>query len=91
MSNRVRKVWARVKESKIKYTTQEIDQWSGSRDTSPEIAMAIFDMARNKEEAQKIWEAPTSAQVKKVLQLAWKKTDAYDNQLFWGPETYDRP
>ncbi|WP_447870107.1 YccJ family protein [Serratia fonticola] len=55
------------------------------RETSVEIAEAIFELAGNDEVlAQKIWEEGSD----EVLPLAFSKTDA--DQLYWGEETIER-
>ena len=76
-----------------------IDQWSNSRETSFEIAEAIFSVARNKwieqEEKHKntildlanwIWEEGIS--YREVLHIAFKRST--ENSLFWGEETFTR-
>lgn len=55
------------------------------RETSVEIAEAIFELADNDEIlVQKIWKEGSD----KALQLAFSKTDA--DQLFWGVEAVER-
>ncbi|WP_431222034.1 YccJ family protein [Serratia sp. L9] len=62
-----------------------VKSWATVRETSVEIAEAIFELAKNDEIlAQKIWEEGSD----EALQLAFSKTDA--DQLFWGEETVER-
>lgn len=62
-----------------------IKSWASVRETSIEIAEAIFEAAGDDEAlAQKIWEEGSDD----VLAKAFTKTDA--NQLYWGDETVER-
>lgn len=62
-----------------------VKSWATVRETSVEIAEAIFELAENDETlAQKIWEEGSD----EALQMAFAKTNA--NQLFWGEETVER-
>lgn len=62
-----------------------IKSWASVRETSVEIAEAIFEAAGDDEAlAQKIWEEGSD----EVLAKAFAKTDA--NQLYWGDETVER-
>ena len=62
-----------------------IEQWARLRDTSPEIAHAIFELAHFDEKiAEKIWEEGSD----EVLPLAFSKTDK--PQLYWGEQTIER-
>lgn len=66
-------------------TTSNIKAWANTRETSHEIAEAIFEMAKNDEKlAQKIWEEGND----EVLPIAFAKTK--DDYLFWGEEKIDR-
>ena len=57
-----------------------IAEWAKVRETSIEIAQAIFELANNDEVlAEQIWE---------VLPLAFSKTTA--DRLYWGEETIER-
>jgi len=62
-----------------------IKAWAKVRETSPEIAEAIFELAKNDEVlAQKIWEEGSD----QVLPIAFAKTK--EDHLFWGEEKIDR-
>mgnify|MGYP002679950699 FL=1 len=62
-----------------------IGEWASLRNTSPEIAEAIFELAKYDEKtAEKIWEEGSDA----VLELAFSKTDK--DSLFWGEQTIER-
>jgi len=62
-----------------------IGEWASLRNTSPEIAEAIFELAKYDEKvAEKIWEEGSDA----VLELAFSKTDK--DALFWGEQTIER-
>lgn len=62
-----------------------VKSWATVRETSVEIAEAIFELANNDEIlAQKIWEEGSD----EVLPLAFSKTKA--DQLYWGEETIER-
>lgn len=62
-----------------------IAEWARLRETSIEIAHAIFELAKNDEVlAQKIWDEDSD----EVLPLAFSKTDK--DELFWGEETIFR-
>lgn len=62
-----------------------IADWARLRETSVEIAQAIFELAKNDEKlAQKIWDEGND----EVLPLAFAKTDA--DELYWGDETIFR-
>ncbi len=63
----------------------DIQSWADIRETSIEIAEAIFELAGNNEAmAQKIWEEGSD----EALKIAFGKTDK--NTLFWGEETIER-
>ncbi|MEZ2583532.1 YccJ family protein [Kluyvera intermedia] len=62
-----------------------VGEWASLRNTSPEIAEAIFELAKYDEKvAEKIWEEGNDA----VLELAFSKTDK--DALFWGEQTIER-
>ena len=62
-----------------------IGEWASLRNTSPEIAEAIFFFFFYDEKvAEKIWEEGSDA----VLELAFRKTDK--DALFWGEQTIER-
>ena len=62
-----------------------VGEWASLRNTSPEIAEAIFELAKYDEKvAEQIWEEGSDA----VLELAFSKTDK--DALFWGEQTIVR-
>lgn len=62
-----------------------VGEWASLRNTSPEIAEAIFEVAKYDEKtAEKIWEEGSD----EVLTLAFGKTDK--DALFWGEQTIER-
>lgn len=62
-----------------------IKEFADVRDTSIEIAEAIFEVANNDEAlAQQIWEEGND----QVLKIAFSKTDK--DTLFWGKECVSR-
>ncbi|AIR61585.1 hypothetical protein LH23_13260 [Cedecea neteri] len=62
-----------------------VGEWASLRQTSPEIAEAIFELAKYDEKlAEKIWEEGSD----EVLVLAFAKTDK--DSLFWGEQTIER-
>lgn len=63
----------------------DIRFWANIRETSIEIAEAIFELANDDEKlAEQIWEEGSD----EVLQRAFAKTKA--NKLFWGEQTIER-
>lgn len=63
----------------------EIRAWANVRETSIEIAEAIFELANHDEKvAEQIWQEGSD----EVLKLAFSKTKA--NKLFWGEQTVER-
>jgi hypothetical protein len=61
-----------------------VGEWASLRNTSPEIAEAIFEVAKYDEKlAEQIWEEGSD----EVL-MAFEKTDK--DSLFWGEQTIER-
>ena len=62
-----------------------VGEWASLRNTSPEIAEAIFEVANYDEKlAEQIWEEGSD----EVLERAFGKTDKH--ALFWGEQTIER-
>ncbi|EPL0834809.1 YccJ family protein [Klebsiella aerogenes] len=62
-----------------------VGEWASLRNTSLEIAEAIFELANYDEKlAEKIWEEGSD----EVLSRAFAKTDK--DSLFWGEQTIER-
>lgn len=65
--------------------SHHIGEWAALRNTSLEIAEAIFELANFDETmAEKIWQEGSD----EVLPLAFSKTDK--DSLFWGEQTIER-
>ncbi|NUF50103.1 YccJ family protein [Gilliamella sp. ESL0250] len=63
----------------------DIKSWASVRETSIEIAEAIFELANHDEKlAEQIWSEGND----EVLKLAFSKTKA--DKLFWGEQTIER-
>lgn len=63
----------------------KIKEWANARETSIEIAQAIFELAKNDEvKAQQIWDEGSD----EVLPLAFSKTK--EDTLYWGEQTIER-
>jgi hypothetical protein len=60
--------------------------FADSRETSDEIAQAIFNHTSSDTEAQRIWAEPTAAEEAAVMADAWRLADPEENTLFWGGE-----
>lgn len=68
-----------------KNESHEIKSWAEVRETSIEIAEAIFEIANYDETlAEKIWEQGSD----EVLVRAFAKTNK--SQLYWGEDTIER-
>jgi len=62
-----------------------VGEWASLRNTSPEIAEAIFELVDYDEVlAEKVWEEGSD----EVLMRAFEKTDK--DSLFWGEQTIER-
>jgi hypothetical protein len=78
-------------------TSQEIIEWGNERNTSQEIARAIFRLIGNRHDydlsgerdPQKIWEAPYDDE-KDIIKDAWSLADDGDDELYWGENTITR-
>ena len=68
-------------------TREEIIGWADSRETDYPIARAIHIMAADADEAQRIWESPTQAEIEEVMTSAWVHADADLHAMQWGAYT----
>lgn len=68
--------------------SNEIRAFADSRETSYEIAQAIFDLFPGQEE--NVWAEPTDVQRDDVVSMAWKMADADTDSLIWGCEKFSR-
>ncbi|KGQ11444.1 Flavoprotein wrbA [Beauveria bassiana D1-5] len=76
---------ARYQGEHVAAKAHHVGEWASLRNTSPEIAEAIFELAKYDEKlAEKIWEEGSD----EVLPLAFAKTDK--DSLFWGEQTIER-
>jgi hypothetical protein len=66
-----------------------IKAFASTRETSDEIALAIFKTAKEGDEAR-MWESPTEAEVQTVMTKAWQFADAETDTMHWGNETHRR-
>lgn len=71
------------------YVPSNIKAFASTRETSDEIALAIFEIADEGDEAR-MWESPTEAEVEAVRIQAFKHADADVDVLHWGVETVSR-
>ena len=72
------------------YAPTNIRQFASTRETSVEIALAIFEIAAEGDE-NRMWAEPTEEEVKAVEVRAWELADADEDRLHWGCETIKRP
>ncbi|MCX8574812.1 MULTISPECIES: YccJ family protein [unclassified Gilliamella] len=71
--------------NQTKKEIHDLRSWAKIRETSLEIAEAIFELAHNDEKlAEQIWSEGSD----EVLPLAFSKTKA--DRLFWGEQTIER-
>lgn len=68
--------------------SNEIRSFADSRETSYEIAQAIFDLFPGNEES--VWAEPTDVQRDAVVSAAWEMADADEDRLVWGCEKFSR-
>lgn len=71
------------------YIPRNIAEYASARETSGEIALAIFEIADEGDE-ERMWAEPTKAESDTVIALAWTYADADESTLFWGVETFRR-
>jgi hypothetical protein len=58
--------------------------FADSRETSDEVAQAIFNRTSDDAEVQRIWVEPTPSEEKAILAEAWRLADPDEEMLFWG-------
>ncbi len=71
------------------YIPENIAQWAFSRQTSGEIALAIFERAAEGDE-DRMWQDPTDAETTAVVELAWSYAHEDEDCLNWGCERIRR-
>lgn len=69
---------------------QALKHWADCRETSGEIAMAIFEIADGDDDADRIWESPSDTESAQVIARAWALADDDREKLFWGDRTVRR-
>lgn len=70
-------------------TSQTIRDFADKRETSIEVAQAIFDIAAAGDE-HRMWESPTQAEIAAVEARAWELAADDEDALVWGVETIRR-
>ncbi len=77
----------------MKKTINELKEWGASRETSWEVAQAIFEVAGNEEEAQQIWEETNQIWANRIYfdeikkrAIEINKQNRQDECLCWGEE-----
>ena len=70
----------------------DLQLWAYVRQTSIEIAQAIYELANGDlATMQRIYDAPTDQERDQVLQMAWGTAKPSLNTLFWGwPQAIER-
>ena len=72
------------------YIPRNVKEFASTRETSDEIAMAIYEIAPEGDE-QRMWKDPDPAEVIDIEHRAWELTDADVDTLHWGVTTISRP
>lgn len=62
------------------YAPAYIQEFADTRETSIEIALAIFELAADGDE-QRMWEAPSDEETNQVMARAWELADPDDTDL----------
>lgn len=70
------------------YTLDEVEEWASTRETSPEVAEAIFYIAADEEDADAILEDPSEDEVLTIYERATKTVDGDD--LVWSGLSFDQ-
>jgi hypothetical protein len=69
-----------------KHIPANIATFASTRETSPEIALAIFEIASEGDE-DRMWNEPTPEEFKLICLTAWRNTN--ETVLHWGNTTID--
>jgi hypothetical protein len=69
------------------YTPTNIKQFASCRETSDEIALAIFELAADGDE-DRMWQSPSEDEISAVVARAWELAEG--DTLTWGCETIKR-
>ncbi|MDH3381558.1 MAG: YccJ family protein [Flavobacteriaceae bacterium] len=62
--------------------------WADSHETSLELVLAIFAICDDIDQAEKIWDDPTVAQMKTIVKEAW--ANSIEDVLVWGETKFIR-
>ena len=73
----------------MRYTPEHIRQFASTRETSDEVALAIFELAVEGDE-ERMWTAPTPAEITAVIARAWDLEKDDQKTLNWGCEILHR-
>ena len=71
------------------YVAHNIAEFASTRETSNEIAAAIFEIAAEGDE-NRMWTDPTDDEAARVIARAWELADSDTDHLNWGCETIRR-
>lgn len=71
------------------YAPTNIREFASTRETSVEVALAIFELADEGDE-NRMWTEPSDTEVAAVTERAWELADADETKLHWGNETLCR-
>ena len=71
-------------------TSSFIREWAQSRETSDEVARAIFELSNDGQETQRLWESPSAEEQKRIIKRAWEIAEPDEGALYWGTEVYTR-
>lgn len=67
------------------YTPSNIIAFASTRETSNEVALAIFEIAAEGDEAR-LWANPSDAEKQAVVTRAWELAIGDEDTLHWGNE-----
>jgi len=73
----------------MSYAPTNIRNFASTRETSIEIALAIFEIADDGAE-DAVWTEPTDEQAEAIVARAWQLADAGETHLHWGNEIFRR-
>ena len=72
------------------YVPTNIAEFASTRETSNEVALAIFEIAGEGREGL-VWADPTDDERRQITDRAFELVDPDVDYLFWGDETLYRP
>jgi hypothetical protein len=71
----------------MKKDITELGEWAGSRETSVEVAEAIYSIAVDDTDASRIWDAPADYEITAIWERATKNGLIHDERFLWGGAT----